>query len=258
MTSTRSFTPTRQSNPCLICSDIKGNCRQTLEDLHLCMSLSSPLPGFRYLGQTKDGLWAKYAIDDGLKQSPQEREQRWQDQQLLRQQRAAAEADRRAEALPAIERDRHYRQLLSQLSLHPADRADLHRRGLIDEQIEALGVKSVEQWQRLSIELPHELTGVALDGRSLITPRPGYLCPIRDADGLIVGFQLRSRTSDSPRYSWLTGRTKKRPNGSTPHLPNGELPLSVHRPGQSERDAIALVELEFRLNRKEKRSAIED
>ena len=50
---------------------------------------------------------------------------------------------------------------------------------------------------------------------------------------LIVGFQLRSRTSDSQRYSWLTGKTKKRPAGPTPHLSNGELPLVVHRPFDS-------------------------
>jgi hypothetical protein len=71
--------------------------------------------------------------------------------------------------LPAIERDRLYRQLLSQLPLHPADRADLHRRGITDEQIKAWGVSSVEQWQKLSIEILHELTGVSLDGRTLVT-----------------------------------------------------------------------------------------
>ena len=241
MTSIRNFTPTRKGNPCLICSDIKGKCRQTPDDLHLCMSTSGTIPGFRYLGQTKDGLWAKYVIDDG-QQTQQERDRHYQEQQQLRQQRAAAEAQRHAEALPAIERDQHYRQLLNQLALHPADRADLHRRGLSDEQIAVWGVKSVEQWQRLERELPHELTGVSLDGQSLITPRPGYLCPIRDVDGLIVGFQLRSRTSDSQRYSWLTGKTKKRPAGPTPHLSNGELPLVIHQPETPTREAIALVE----------------
>jgi hypothetical protein len=37
MTSSLSFTPTRQGNPCLVCGDIKGRCRQTAEDLNLCM-----------------------------------------------------------------------------------------------------------------------------------------------------------------------------------------------------------------------------
>jgi hypothetical protein len=167
MTSTRSFTPTCQHSPCLICADIKGNCRQTAEDLHLGMSASGTLPGFRYLGQTKDGLWAKFVIDDGLEQSPREREQHHRQQQKLRAQRAAAEAQRHADALPAIERDRLYNQLLNQLPLHPADRADLQRRGLTDEQIASAGFKSVEQWQPLEQEFYHALPGLCLDGRHL-------------------------------------------------------------------------------------------
>jgi hypothetical protein len=241
MTSNRSFTPTRQGNPCLVCGDIKGRCRQTAESLNLCMDSSGVLPGFHYLGQTKDGLWAKYRIDDG-QQTPADRSHFWQEQKLLRQQRAAAEAQRHADALPALERDRLYNQLLNQLPLHPADRADLHRRGITDEQIKAWGIRSVEQWQPLAQELSHELPGLSLDGRSLITPRPGYLCPIRDVDGLIVGFQIRARGSDGGRYYWLTGKTKKRPNGPTPHLSNGELPLVVQQPESIHREAIALVE----------------
>ncbi len=211
------------------------------------MDSSGVLPGFHYLGQTKDGLWAKYRSDDG-QQTPADRSHFWQEQQQLRQQRATAEAQRHADALPAQERDRLYNQLLNQLFLHPADRADLHRRGITDEQIKAWGIRSVEQWQPLAQELSHALPGLSLDGRSLITPRPGYLCPIRDVDGLIVGFQVRARGSDGGRYYWLTGKTKKRSNGPTPHLSNGELPLVVHRPEQVGREAdsgceaIALVE----------------
>jgi ribosomal protein S14 len=244
MPSTRSFTPTRQSNPCRICGDIKGNCRQTPADLNLCMAASGTLPGFRYLGQTKDGLWAKYILDDGLVQNQAERDRRWQEQQLLRQHRAAVEAQRHAQSLSATERDRLYRQLLTQLSLHPDDRSDLHRRGLTDHQIEAWGVRSVEQWQKLIIELPFTLPGVNLDGKSLNTPYPGYLCPIHDLAGLIVGFQIRTRQPKPghPRYYWLTSRTKKRPNGATPHLPNGELPLAIHQPEQADNTSIALVE----------------
>jgi hypothetical protein len=104
MLSSRSFTPTRQGNPCLVCGDIKGKCRQTPEDLNLCMDSSGVLPGFKYLGQTKDGLWAKYRIDDG-QQTPADRKLRtqsthfWQKQKQLRQQRAVAEAQRHADAL---------------------------------------------------------------------------------------------------------------------------------------------------------------
>jgi hypothetical protein len=116
------------------------------------------------LGQTKDGLWAKYFIDDGTEQTQDDREssaqrfRHYQQQQPLR-------AQRHAQALPALERDRLYNQLLNQLSLHPDDRADLHRRGITDEQIKAWGIRSVEQWQPLTQELSHALLGDALDGR---------------------------------------------------------------------------------------------
>ncbi|QUY45673.1 hypothetical protein I1H34_28020 (plasmid) [Acaryochloris marina S15] len=207
------------------------------------MTLSGQIAGYRYLGQSKDGLWGKYVLDDGQDLSQEDRERLWQEQRILREQRAQAEAQRHAQSLPAPERDRLYRQLLGQLTLHPADRADLHRRGFTNEQIEDWGVKSVEQWQPLTIELPHTLPGVNLDGKSLNTPRPGYLCPILNTDGLIVGFQVRSRDSKNRlKYYWLTGKTKKRPNGPTPHLPTGELPLAVHQPEQPQSDAIALVE----------------
>ncbi|ABW32350.1 hypothetical protein AM1_C0040 (plasmid) [Acaryochloris marina MBIC11017] len=232
---------TNRSNPCDLCGDITGKCRKA-GNLNLCMTLSGKIEGYRYLGQSKDGLWGKYVLDDGEDLSQEDWERRWQEQRILREQRAQVEAQRHAQSLPAIERDRLYRQLLDQLTLHPADRADLHRRGFTNEQIQDWGVKSVEQWQPLSGELPHDLPGINLDGKSLNTPRPGYLCPIMDADGQIVGFQIRSRSSEGGRYFWLTGKTRKRPNGPTPHLRNGELPLAIHRPEQITRDAFALVE----------------
>ena len=232
---------TNRNHPCDLCGDTTGKCRRA-DNLHLCMTLTGQIAGYRYLGQSKDGLWGKYVPDDGQDLSSEDRERRWQEQRILREQRAQAEAQRHAQSLPAPDRDRLYRQLLEQLTLHPADRADLHRRGFTNEQIAGWGVKSVEQWQSLTSELPHTLSGVGLDGLSLITPRPGYLCPIVDADGLIVGFQVRARTAEGGRYYWLTGKTKKRPHGPTPHLPNSELPLAVHRPEQITKDAIALVE----------------
>ncbi|HEY9859581.1 MAG TPA: hypothetical protein V6D16_08750, partial [Candidatus Obscuribacterales bacterium] len=42
----------------------------------------------------------------------------------------------------------------------------------------------------------------------------------------------RDRSDDDPKYPWLTGRTKKRPHGPQPNLPNGELPLTVAYPSQ--------------------------
>lgn len=244
------FIPTRRGNPCEICDDTSGKCRQG-EPVQLCMTIAdtvfgAAVSGYKFIGQTKDGLWGKFIEEHGQDWAFQQRQEWREEQERLRRQRAAEEEKRRAAALPATERDRLYRHLLFQLTLHPADRADLKRRGLSDEQIEQGEFRSVEQWQQLESELPHQLPGINLDGLSL-NAQPGYLCPIKDADGLIVGCQIRLRsTDDGGRYRWLTSATKKRPNGPTPHLPNGELPgelpLAVHRPLEVKLSSIGMTE----------------
>lgn len=237
-----SFTVFRRGNACPLCESSSGKCKHA-EGLVLCMSFTDEInvPGYKFVGRTQNDVWGKWVVDHGDR-SEAEREAWRQQQQLRRQQRQAEEAQRRAAAMPAAERDSHYRRLLEQIALHPDDRADLHRRGITDEQIQRWGVKSVEQWQRLTIELPHTLPGVNLDGSSLNVGGAGYLCPILDVDGLLVGFQIRLRESEEGRYRWLTSKTKKRQNGPQPNLPSGELPLAVHRPQQITRKAIALVE----------------
>ena len=234
------FTATKRRNPCEICGDITGKCRQ-IDDLHLCMNTDSgdAPAGFKFIGRTKDQLWSKFVVDDGHTLN-REREFGVPLRQP-RQSRHELQRQFRPPALSAPVRDRAYRQLLDSLTLHPDDRADLHRRGLTDAQIAAWGVKSVEQWQSLDFALPIALPGVSADGFHL-NCQPGYLCPIYNADEQIVGFQIRLRINDDGRYRWFTSATKKNPNGATPHLPNGELPIAVHRPDEIRRRAIALVE----------------
>ncbi len=239
----KDFTSTRRNNPCQLCDDTKGKCRETLS-VRLCMTFADAIqsvPGFKFIGRTKDDLWGKWVEDNDRTWTEQERDRWRQEQRDKRQRRAEEEAQRRAASMTAEERDRHNRQLLDQLTLHPIDRADLHRRNLTNEQIVKWGVKSVEQWQKLERELPHTLPGVNLTGDSLNVPGAGYLCPIYDVEGFLVGFQIRLRNGDT-RYLWLTGATRKRPNGATPHLPNGELPLAVHRPEQLVKRNIAFTE----------------
>ena len=232
-----------RGNSCPICDSNNGRCRET-DGLLLCMTGTGKIavPGYKFIGLTKDQTWGQWVLDNQREWTEQQRQHWQQEQQAKRDQRLEAENQRAATAMPAVERDRYYRQLLSPLNLHPTDRIDLVRRGFTDEQILESGFKSVEQWQKLDKTLPHILPGVNLDGRSLNTHSDGYLCPIRDVDGLIVGCQIRLRESEDGRYRWLTSKTKKRPKGATPHLPNGELPIAVFRPGKVTQPEIALVE----------------
>jgi len=227
------FTPTKQGNPCQVCSDTTGKCRTT-DTVHLCMTVSDEVPGFKYLGKTKDGLWSKYVLDDGRDLNWTEADRQiWQrQQQTIKSQRALAEKTARANSLDLITRDREYRKLLSQLTLSATDRKDLIGRGLTPEQIAQGMYRTVSKWQPLTQTLDYRLPGVSLDGRSLNVSGYGYLVPIFNADGLIVACQIRLRQAEDGRYRWLTSVTKKRPDGATPHLPNSELPIGVYRPSE--------------------------
>jgi hypothetical protein len=238
---------------CEVCGDDSGKCRRlTGGELHLCMTYSDTKVGqiengFKCVANKQKG-WASFKIDNSQQWSEQQREEWRLKNEQKKQQRLRIEAEKKANHLSSIQRDRQYRSLLGQLSLHPDDRADLIHRGFSEEEIRLAGFKSVEQWQKLTAEFSHLLPGVGLSGRSLIVPTPGYLCPVRDADGLIVAMQLRVREvneNNKNRYRWLSSGTKKNPNGQTPHLypegSEGELPLAVFRP-QSKPVGISLAE----------------
>ena len=166
--------------------------------------------------------------------------------------------NRKNESLSPKERDKLYRRMLAPLTLCKEDRQDLTRRGFTNEQITRSGFKSVDQWQKLQGQYSHLLPGVNITGDGLNT-QGGYLCPVRNADGLIVGIQVRLRTVTGDesksqdkksargegRYRWLTSKTKKRPHGQSPHLyPQGkkELPLAVHYPLAIKKPQIGICE----------------
>jgi hypothetical protein len=197
--------------------------------------------GFKCIGQVKNGLWAEFKPDNSQDWTQQQRLEWQQENQRRQQQKASEDERRRQRSLSAVERDKGYRQLLSELSLHPDDRADLVRRGFSHAQIELSLFRSIGRYQQLKGRYSGLLPGVNQNNRLIIRDE-GYLCPIRNADGLIVACQVRLRTlptTESNRYRWLSG------DGQTLHLfpdgCDGELPLSIFQPGKKP-SGIALVE----------------
>jgi hypothetical protein len=225
----------RRNGECEICGSESGHCRR-IDSLHLCATfadakLRKVQNGFICVKSDAGAGWASFILDQGDWTSAQ-REQ-WQAEANRRQsQREAATAARRTRSLSALDRHQGYHQLLNLLALHPDDQADLDRRGLRPEQIAAWNIKSVEQWQRLPIPLSNHLPSVVDSGRSLNVPYPGFTCAVIDANGNTVGYQIRSRNPQQgePKYYWLTSANNHQPDGATPHLSNGELPLGVYRP----------------------------
>ena len=126
------------------------------------------------------------------------------------------------------ERHAAHTQLLAQLSLHDIDRADLTRRGLSDEQIEAGQFRSIGPGQSLDLPIDSRTPGVGFGGKKLLTRTRGYLVPARDTEGRILGFQIRNRTGSKPKYPWLSV------TDVTPvNLQDGEMPLTVAHGGDS-------------------------
>jgi hypothetical protein len=236
------FRPLKRN--CPVCCGARRDCRENIQN-HLihCRHDVGEAPGYKYVGEDKHGFFM-WAVDDGCARK-EELELRRRSREALKQRRLQQEQDRLSQLLSPKKRDIQIRKLLAQLGLKAAHKADLHRRGLTDSQIEAGLFRSVEPWQKLDEEVNHRLAGINITGTGLTTPHSGYLCPIWNPQGLLIGWQLRlDKTEDGGKYRWPTSASIKRPQGPTAHLPNGELPLTCCRPleGKPQIQTIGLIE----------------
>jgi hypothetical protein len=241
-------------NSCPVCASTSGKCRWQNYALSakngkttptvktLCMTGAGGYgnPDYHYFNDTRDGQWGVYIplIDwnehrgEDRQATPAEREEWVKNQQLKQQALLSAENQRRAESLPALERDIAARAILAQLSLNEIDRKDLVKRGFTRQQIEEIGFKSVEKFQRLREPVNPRFPGVNIQGNRLNNGSiGGILIPLYTVTGEIVAFQVRNREQSKSRYRWLSSVWEKgRDNGASPSLPNGENPLTFSYP----------------------------
>jgi hypothetical protein len=241
-------------NTCPICASSSGKCKWQNYELSaqngkitptiktLCMTGAGGYgnPDYHYFNDTRDGQWGVYIplIDwnehrgENHQATPAERAEWVKNQQLKQQALLEAENQRRAESLPAGERDIAARTILAQLSLNEIDRKDLVKRGFTRQQIEEIGFKSVEKFQRLKEPVNNRFPGVNIQGNRLNNGSiGGILIPLYTVTGEIVAFQVRNREPSKSRYRWLSSTWEKgRDNGSAPSLPNGENPLTFSYP----------------------------
>ncbi len=241
-------------NSCPVCASTSGKCRWQPYELSakngkttptiktLCMTGAGGYgnPDYHYFNDTRDGQWGVYIplVDwnehrsEDRQATPAERAEWVKTQQLKQQALLEAENQRRAESLPALERDIAARAILAQLSLNEIDRKDLVRRGFTAQQIREIGFKSVEKFQRLKEAVNPRFPGVNIQGNRLNNGSiGGILIPLYTVTGKIVAFQVRNREPSKSRYRWLSSTWEKgRDNGSAPSLPNGENPLTFSYP----------------------------
>lgn len=221
------FPRTSRTNNCPICGTHKSKCGWKEDDstFRFCMTSRDAPPGWRYVGETKSGLWGMFVPNTQREYTEEERT-------VYKQRQAQQELKRRlshAKSLREAERDRQCNKLIDQLSLYRHHREDLKRRGLSSELINAGKFRSVDQFHRLENEVSYNLAGIDISGRSLTNKITGYIVPIWNESRQIIGYQIRNddNSEDAPKYLWATSkRNKRRKKPATPHLHNGELPLT--------------------------------
>lgn len=243
-----------KGNACPVCNSTSGRCssqkyqltgkdRQTINtDKIYCMDGvgGSGNPDYHYFNDTRDGQWGIYILlADWSKHcgtyqesSVADKEQWAAERQQRRQEIVELEQKRQGDSLGGAERDLAARAIMSQLSLNWIDRKDLLGRGFTLDQINKIGFKSIDRWQRLTTPVNNRFPGVDLHGTKLNSSIGGVLIPIYSINGEILAFQVRNRQkSQEKRYLWLSSAWEKnRPNGSSPKMATGENPLSFVDP----------------------------
>ena len=135
------------------------------------------------------------------------------------------EADTGPQPAPADQLDRVYRELLSHLTLSPEHREQMLARGFTADQVEVLGVKTLDQAarqvaKRLAEMFPflwQSVPGLYVkDGRPALGGWTGLLIPCKDLQGRIIALRIRADSSDAPRYSWLSSERHGGPGPGAP------------------------------------------
>jgi hypothetical protein len=243
---TKHFQPTSKGNPCPVCGDTSGTDRILPDGGVLCKDSNGLRKGevrnsYVFLKCTKDGLWGIMKPFNGYEKTDRTEDYRrrdWEEKKTERHRQAQlAKQEQQARALSVEQRHAMYSDILNQLSLNAHTISDLKRRGFSPEEIDRSGFKSVSKYQRLNKRFDTRLPGINSDGRALVVD-DGYLCPVRNIDGLVVGVQVRlSDPNAGGRYRWLST-----PKQATLKIqPNDELPLAVFHPS-GEVKGIGFVE----------------
>lgn len=239
----------KRNGGCPVCGGDDGACRQSPTDLDfiLCKTNVDARLGDRVgdyvCVKQSNGHTASFKLsseDWTEEQSREYKTKQLQEQQLRKQKQEIEDRERQARAMSSQERHQHYSTIAQQLTLDSTTIDDLRRRGFSQEEIARNGFVSVKKWQKLDSIFPDNLPGIGKGNNTLIIPGDGYLCPVRNVNGEIVGFQLRLHNlidGDDNRYRWLSSSTAP---VATKEF--NELPLAVYIPSQLKSFDIQLTE----------------
>ena len=235
------FKPFSKGNPCPVCDKADASCRYNPQepDFILCHTYVDAHLGEKVncyvCVKTSNGHTASFKPDN-TEEWTEERKREWETKQEQRRQKAKQnEEQKRERALGSGDRHKFYSEILDELTLSPESLADLQRRGFTPEEIERSGFKSVKPRQKLSKRYPDNLPGIKENN---LIAGDGYLQPIKDYQGQIVGMQVRLHNpEDGNKHRWLSSQE------NPVHTKEfGELPLAVFIPQRLQSFDIQIVE----------------
>lgn len=221
---------TSKRNLCPVCGNHHG-CAIREDNLIECLrstSKNDTPQGYRFIKPLRNGMGGLFALAEGDRPIEPRHQKR-------QQQAHKAAAERTKSAIPVPGIDRAIRKLHRYFGLGSKHRQELRARGLTDTLIDAVPFFSVYPNQELPPGIPANLPGVTRRGDKLYAAGSGYVCPSFDLECRINGWQIRYDNPDfvGSKYRWPT----------KPHLPSGELPITVCRPmGGVNRPGVRLAE----------------
>lgn len=238
--------PFGKGNPCPICGKDDASCRYNPADISfiLCHTYvdareKEVINGFICV-KASNGHTSSFKPYTGDLSEEAKREyetKRLQEQQLRQKKQQAEREARQKRSLSSLERHELYSEILNELTLDAATIADLEQRGFTKDQIQASGFKSIQRGQKLSKKYPVNLPGIGESGDTFIVGG-GYLQPIINHEGLIVGMQLRFHNpKDGNKHCWLSSHAE--PVHTKEY---NELPIVVRIPSELKSFDIQIVE----------------
>ena len=234
------ISPTNAYNPCPICEDTSSSCRILEDETIFCHGFASASKGEKVNGyvcvKPANGHTATFKPDNshdwGIKQ------------RIIKPIRTAPkQQDKSKDFLPISKRNTAYRAITAKLELSLNHTIQLkEQRGLSSTEIDfAYQLGWLRTWKPgIEVDVFSKLAGVAPSTHKLVGGR-GIAIAATDGNHKITGFQIASDNRDKVgKYFWLSS---DKYGGSSPHLPNCELPLFIWKhPQASEINEVWLVE----------------
>ncbi|MBD2303215.1 hypothetical protein [Nostoc sp. FACHB-190] len=209
------FKPFSRNNPCPVCGKADTDCRYSTDDSDfiLCHTFVDARKGEKVHGfvcvKQSNGHTASFKPDNS-REWTEEQQQEWQQNKAQREALAKAIAEQqkqqeRERSFSVGDRHQSYLEILDSCSQDERLITYLQQKSFTPEEIAKCGFKSVIRYQPLPRQFDNRLPGVTENGKRLIVKGDGYLCPVRDFDGHIVGLQLRlyNPGENEGRYRWV-------------------------------------------------------